>query len=85
MSKPYLETWLRRTRKQLSTSGRLSELVLMLAADGLSTQEDWRMKLQRVIDGEEEPDVELLTRIDSLLARPASEAGGDDFQADLFM
>ncbi len=84
MSKPYLETWLRRTRKQLAASGRLSELAMVLATEGSSTREEWRLRLQRMIAGDVEPDLELLTKIDSLLAKPAVDRPSGDFQADLF-
>lgn len=84
MSKPYLETWLRRTRKQLAASGRLSELAMVLATEDPSTRDEWRLRLQRMVDGDVEPDLELLTKIDSLLAKPAADRRSGDFQADLF-
>jgi hypothetical protein len=74
LTKPFLEAWLRRTRKQLSGSGRITELALILARDGASlTQEDWILKLQAIFHGNEEPSMELLTQIDSLLAKPAGK------------
>lgn len=83
--KPYLSVWLRRTRKQLSASGKLSELALILSREGGGTEEEWRAVLQGLlVDGGQEPDLDLLTRLDSLLAKPANSAGGTDPEADLF-
>lgn len=68
--KPYLDAWLKRTRRALAGSGSLSELSMIL---GESCEEDsivWRARLLRILDGEEEPDFDLLMKIDSLLARP---------------
>lgn len=78
-SKPFLETWLRRTRKQLAGSGRLSELVLILSREEVPgeevlTQEQWRARLQEILAGEIEPDLELLTKLDSLLAKRSEAA-----------
>lgn len=75
LSKPFLEAWLRRTRKQLSGSGRISELAWILAKDKIGhSQNDWRLKLQAIFQGDEEPTLEILTRIDSLLAKPSRRA-----------
>jgi hypothetical protein len=71
LSKPFLEAWLRRTRKQLSGSGRISELAWILAKDKI---EYWRIKLQAIFQGNEEPTLEILTQIDSLLAKPSRRA-----------
>jgi hypothetical protein len=68
ISKPYLEAWLKRTRKQLMASGRLSELVLILSKAGDFTQGEWRTKLQRILNGDEKPGFEIITRVDSALA-----------------
>ncbi len=75
LSKPFLETWLRRTRKQLSGSGRITELAWIMARkDAQFSQDDWRVKLQSIFQGDEEPSLELLTQIDSLLAKPTKKA-----------
>ena len=84
IARPYLEAWLTRTRKQLSASGRLTELALVLAGDGSATQKEWRSKLQEILDGKNEPSLELLTRIDSLLSRAVVKKHVSDSSADLF-
>lgn len=72
LTKPFLETWLRRTRKQLSGSGRITELSWILARDNPQfSKDDWRLKLQAIFQGEEEPSLELLMQIDTLLAKPS--------------
>lgn len=82
--RPYLEAWLRRTRKQLSGSGRLTELSMILGADGSITQNEWRSRLQAILDGKDEPSLELLTRIDSLLAKATGGTKIPDTSDDLF-
>lgn len=84
-SKPFLETWLRRIRKHLSGSGRISELAIILArVEPQLSQEDWRSKLQAIYQGEEEPNVELLTQIDSLLAKPSNKSLHQETEVLLF-
>lgn len=82
--RPYLEAWLRRTRKQLSGSGRLTEMSMILGADGSITQNEWRSRLQAILDGKDEPSLELLTRIDSLLAKATGGTKIADTSDDLF-
>lgn len=85
LPKPFLETWLRRTRKQLSGSGRITELAWIMARkDPQFSQDDWRVKLQSIFQGDEEPSLELLTRIDSLLAKPAKKQDSGKSDALLF-
>ncbi len=85
ISKPFLETWLRRTRKQLSSSGRISELAWILARDEphLSLDE-WRLKIQAIYTGDEEPDLEFLTQIDALLAKPNGKQFSESSDSLLF-
>lgn len=81
--RPYLESWLRRTRKQLAASGRLSEVALILSREDGNTSAHWSGYLRQVLEEETTPSLDLLTRIDALLARPAaSDTAGD--QPDLF-
>lgn len=85
VSKPFLATWLRRTRKQLSSSGRVSELAWILARDEPQlSQDEWRVKLQAIFQGNEEPDLEFLTQIDSLLSKPSGKGFSENSDAMLF-
>lgn len=73
--RPYLESWLRRTRKQLAGSGRLSEAALILSREEGRTPRHWIDFLRDVLEERTVPSLDLLTRIDSLLARPAGRGG----------
>lgn len=72
--RPYLEVWLRRTSKQFAVSGRLSQTAAVLAREEGGTPEEWSTMLRLILDGEEKPSIELLTRIDRILA---GTGGGD--------
>ncbi len=69
--KPYLEAWLRRTGRELSTSGRLSEVALILSRKKGGDTVEWAERLRRILGREEDPGFELLTEIDAILTRPA--------------
>lgn len=68
--RPYLESWLRRTRKQLAGSGRLSEIALILSREDGQTPQHWSGYLRDVLEEETTPSLDLLTRIDAVLAKP---------------
>jgi hypothetical protein len=68
--RPYLDNWLRRTRRQLAASGRLSEIALILSRDEGNTPEHWSAWLRSVLEDETTPSLDLLTKIDGILARP---------------
>lgn len=70
-SKPYLSAWLKRTKRELAGSGKLSEIALILSKEDETSSDAWRSRLQMILEGDEEPGFDLLTRIDSILARPA--------------
>ncbi len=70
--RPYLESWLRRTRKQLAASGRLSELALILSREEGNTPGHWSGYLREVLEEEATPSLDLLTRIDAILAKPVT-------------
>jgi hypothetical protein len=82
--KPYLEAWLRRTGRELFASGRLSEAALILSRKKGGEKGEWAEKLRRILEREEDPGLELLTEIDSILARPAKRNTKDMPTQDLF-
>ena len=84
--RPYLEAWLRRTSKQLAVSGRLSQTAAVLAQEEGGSTEEWSAMLRRILDGEEKPSIELLTRIDRILAGGSGGPGPsrEDDQGSLF-
>ena len=74
--RPYFESWLKRTGRQLAASGRLSQLATVLAAENGGSVEDWRARLRSLLDGGEVPSLDLLTKIDVLLAGPSRAKPG---------
>ncbi len=82
--RPYFETWLRRTSRQFAVSGRLSQTATMLARENGGSTDEWRVRLRTMLDGGQIPSIELLTRIDALLAGPSSSRNDDMAQGMLF-
>lgn len=75
--RPYFETWLRRMKRHFAASGRLSQTAVLLAAEYGESPEVWVKRLRELLDGQEPPSLEFLTRIDALLA-PAPVAKPDE-------
>lgn len=84
ISKPYLDAWLKRTRRELAGSGRLSEAAMILGKNEAGNTEEWRARLLRILEGEEVPGFDLVTEIDSVLARPARVTRSGGIDGDLF-
>ena len=82
--KPYLEAWLRRTGRELAASGRLSEAALLLSQRRGGTVSEWTIRLRGILERDEEPDFELLTEIDNLLARPGKNSDQKETSLDMF-
>ena len=82
--RPYFDAWLRRTGKQFAVSGRLTETAMALAASEGGTVEEWRTRLRILLEGNEVPSLDLLMRIDMLLAGPPREKRDDEGQGSLF-
>jgi hypothetical protein len=82
--RPYFDAWLRRTSKQFAVSGRLSQTALILSQQEGGTQEQWRSRLLTLMEGKETPSLDLLTKIDALLAGPSREKDANDQQGSLF-
>ena len=83
-SKSYLQKWLKRLRKQLSSSGKISEIAIVLAEGDIEEQEIWRSQLERILSYELEPDLDLVTKIDSFFASSSSIQRSDFKHPDLF-
>lgn len=82
--KPYLEAWLRRTGRELSASGRLSEAALILSRKKGGETSEWTERLRSILGREQDPGFELLTEIDAILARPAKRDISATDHAELF-
>lgn len=84
IDRPYFDAWLRRTGRQFAVSGRLTETAMALAASEGGTVEEWRTRLRVLLEGNEVPSLDLLMRIDMLLAGPSRGKQSDDGQGSLF-
>jgi hypothetical protein len=82
--RPYFDAWLRRTGRQFAVSGRLTQTAMALAAEEGGTVDEWRTRLRELMEGGEVPSIDLLTRIDGLLAGPSKTTGNEDSQGSLF-
>lgn len=82
--RPYFEAWLRRTGRQFAVSGRLSQIAFVLAKEEGGTPEEWSTRLRTLLEGNEAPSIDLLTRIDALLAGPSKDTGHENSQGSLF-
>ena len=82
--RPYFDAWLRRTGRQFAVSGRMSQTALALAETEGGSTEEWRRRLRVLLEGREMPSLDLLTRIDALLAGPAKVPVGESRQGLLF-
>jgi hypothetical protein len=81
---PYFDAWLRRTSRQFAVSGRLTQVAMVLAAEQGGTVDEWRTRLRILLEANETPSIELLTRIDALLAGPPPNRSNDNTQGSLF-
>ncbi|MEO5714610.1 MAG: hypothetical protein ABIT37_14080 [Luteolibacter sp.] len=82
--RPYFEAWLKRTGKQFAVSGRLTQTAMVLSAEEGGTVDEWRTRLRVLLEGDEVPSLDLLTRIDALLAGPSAQKPDDGAQGALF-
>lgn|GEM_PF-1001805 len=66
--RPYFDAWLRRTGRQFAVSGRLTQVAIVLASENGETPDEWSARLRMLLEGKEVPSLDLLMRIDALLA-----------------
>lgn len=85
IDRPYFEAWLRRTGKQFAVSGRLTQTAMLLAAEDGGSVDEWRTRLRILLEGNEVPSLDLLTKIDMLLAGPTRRRPSDDGQFSFFL
>lgn len=78
------QSWLRRTRRRLATSGGVSQTAMRLAVETGGDASQWRARLEALLAGAEPPTIDLIVRIDSLLATPLAPAGENPVQELLF-
>ena len=82
--RPYFDAWRRRAGRQLAVSGRLSQIAITLAAQDGIPHEEWKSKLRVLLDGHVLPSLDLLMRLDTLLAAPSHTRRDDPDQGLLF-
>ncbi len=82
--RPYFEAWLRRTGRQFAVSGRLTQTAAVLAREEGGTVDEWRNRLRVLLEGDDMPSLDLLTRIDALLAGPSGRKEKSSVQGLLF-
>jgi len=82
--RPYFDAWLRRTGRQFAVSGRLTQTAAALSMTEGGTVDEWRARLRTLMEGEEVPSLDLLMRIDSLLAGTSRQTSEDVSQGFLF-
>jgi len=78
------QTWLKRVRRRLAASGGISQAAMLLATETGGDRSHWRARLEAMLDGSEPPCIDMLTRIDSMLATPSAEISADPAQGLLF-
>lgn len=83
-ARPYFDSWLRRTGRQFAVSGRLTQTAVALAAEDGGSVDEWRSRLRCLLGGNDVPSLDLLTKIDALLAAPSKISSCGDFQGTLF-
>jgi len=64
----YLNAWIKRAGRQLSASGQLAQTAVLVSHSEGGTPTEWERKLRAILAGEEIPSLDLLTRVDSMLA-----------------
>lgn len=69
--------WLKRLRRELSGSGRVTQCALQLARDGGATATQWEQDLRAILSGDRSPDADCILRIEQLIARPRPEPAGN--------
>lgn len=70
----FYEAWLRRTRRQLNASGRLTQIATVLAHDLGGSADSWTARLREILDGAANPSLDLLIRIEGFLSVPRDDA-----------
>jgi|GEM_PF-1087609 len=79
-ARPYFDSWLQRTRRQFQVSGRLTQTATRLAIEEGGTVDEWRTRLHDILDERTPLSLDLLTRIDALLAGPPKSSETVHFQ-----
>lgn len=79
-----MDFWMRRARKELAVSGRLAELAYVLESQESQAQYSWQSKLQQLLLGLWEPNMDELIRLDGVLSRPKKTKRNEELTLSLF-
>jgi len=72
-SAPTSSRWLKRLRRELSASGRVTQCACQLATAGDATAKQWEHDLRAILSGEQSPEPSAILLIEKLIARPKPE------------
>lgn len=67
--------WLKRLRRELAGSGRVTQFARQLAIQGDTSAQQWEHDLRDILSGERSPDPDSILCIEKLIARPRPEPG----------
>ena len=72
--------WLKRLRRELSPSGRVTQCARQLATAGGPSAKQWEHDLRAILSGEQSPEPSAILRIEKLIARPKPEPAASQQQ-----
>ncbi len=79
-SAPTSTRWLKRLRRELSPSGRVTQCARQLATAGGATAKQWERDLRAILSGEQDPEPATILRIEKLIVRPKPEPAASQQQ-----
>lgn len=82
--RPYVQAWLKRVGRQLSGSGRVSQVAMALSMRQGGEREEWSRRLRDILCGKTKPGAQLIADIDQILAKPSPPSSPVDGQDRLF-
>lgn len=82
--RPYVQAWLKRVGRQLSGSGRVTQVAMALSMRQGGEREEWSRKLRDILSGKTKPGAQLIADIDQILAKPSPPSSPCNKQDRLF-
>ncbi len=87
-NRKHVENWLRRTRRELMVSGRLTEIAILLDRVTPIASTSWQVRLQGLLTGDWIPDSDEIILLDRMISLAATgkklSSEGDSSQQLLF-
>lgn len=75
---------MKRFARELSGSGARAQTALRLAQDLGGNSEDWKRRIDRILDGTEQPGPDLVTHLDKVWSSHQAESSEEGPQGFLF-